>query len=201
MKRRILLWLIEKLYRLSYQPLNLDEVNKKLIQPVPGLVIDGIQYFQFVNLGDIPHMRMVHYSYMREEMVMGIDRQLQLKLLAKIKNALKTGDTGSANGFIFIFEDILTNVTTIEALYNVASVVYFDSQEDLSSYDFDYNQKKIQKFKTIKDKSFFFSHLFQTSFKSTADKMPQDIQAFLNANALKLKTWESILSEPTESKG
>jgi hypothetical protein len=43
------------------------------------LLIDGVQYFEFVNLGDMPHMRMVQYGHIREEMVMGIDRELQME--------------------------------------------------------------------------------------------------------------------------
>lgn len=204
MKNRIINWLIEKLYRWSYEPINLDSLNKKLIKPVPNLVIDGVQYWQFVNIGDMPKMRLVHYSYMREEMVMGIDRELQLKVLGKIKDALKNPDMpsaiDSARGFIWMFEDMLANITTVEALYNVASVLYFDPKEDIANYDFDYNQAKIKKFKTIKDKGFFFSHLLQHSLKITADKMPPDMQKFLNENAVKLNTWLSILSEPTESR-
>jgi hypothetical protein len=199
MKRKILLWLIQKLHRLTYEPTILDKVNKKLIQPVPGLIIDGVQYYEFVSLADMPHMRMVHYSYMREEMVMGIDRQTQLTLISKIKGALKDSDLGAAQAFLFMFEDMLANITTIESLYNVASVIYFDDKEDIATYDHDYNQQKIKRFKSIKDKSFFFFYLLQSSLKVTADKMPRDMQTFLNENAVKLNTWMSILSEPTES--
>lgn len=200
MKQKILLWIIERLYRWTYEPINLDKVNQKLIRPVPGLVIDGVQYFEFVNPGDMPHMRMIHYSYMREEMVMGIDRELLLKIIIKILDANNERDNNRVGALALAFKDIVSNITTVESLYNIASVRYFDLKEDISNYDLDYNQEKIKKFKTIKDKSFFFSHLLQSSLRISADKLPGDIPRFLNENAVRLAAWKSILSEPTESK-
>jgi hypothetical protein len=199
MKQKIIMWLIERLYRQAYEPINLDKINQKLIRPVPGLVIDGVQYFEFVNIGDVPRMRLVHYTYMREEMVMGIDRDLLLKLIGKVKAAHQANDGNLLSTMIWMFEDIVTNVTTIEAMYNVASVVYFDPKEDIACYDYDYNLDKIKKFKTVKDKSFFFSYLLQNSLKITADKLPKDMMQFLNENAVKLAAWKSIISEPTGS--
>lgn len=199
MKRKILLWLIERLYRLAYEPINLDNVNRKLVKPVPGLVIDGVQYFQFVNVADMPHMRLVHYNYMREEMVMGIDRELQLKIIDRILAANQERDHNTVGAVAIMFRDIVTNITTVESLYNVASLIYFDAREDIAGYDFDYNQAKIAKFKTIRDKSFFFSHLLQNSLKIKSGTLPADINQYLNENAVKLKAWKSILSELTES--
>lgn len=198
MIRRILLWLIERMHRMVYEPVTLDKVNQKLIRPVPGLIINGVQYYEFVNLGDMPHMRMVHYNYMREEMVMGIDRELQVRIIDKILDANEKGEKNRVGALGFMFKDIVSNITTVEALYNMSSVLYFDHKEDIASYDLDYNQQKIKQFKTVKDKSFFFFYLLQSSLKTTPDKLPSDIQQFLNENAVKLRAWMSILSEETE---
>jgi hypothetical protein len=198
MMRRILLWLIEKLHRLTYEPITLDKVNQKLIRPVPGLIIDGVQYYEFVNLNDMPRMRKVHYGYMRDEMVMSIDRELQLKIVDKILAANQDNDRNRVGALGLMFKDILCNITSIESLYNISSVMYFDDHEDIASYDLDYNQRKIAAFKKLRDKRFFFSYLLQESLKTTPDKLPADIMEFLNENAVKLNAWRSILSEPTE---
>jgi hypothetical protein len=200
MKRKVFMWLIERLYKMVYEPTMLDKVNQKLIRPVPGLLIDGVQYFEFVNLGDMPRQRMVHYGYLREEMVMGIDRELQVKLIDKMLEANDKGEHSRVGALGYMFKDIVSNITTMESLYNMASVMYFDAQEDLVKYDLDYNRVKISRFKSITDKSFFFSHLLQNSLKSTADKLPKDIQQFLNENEVRLNAWRSIISEVTESK-
>lgn len=200
MKNKIILWLIERLYRMSYEPINLDGINRKLIKPVLGLIINGVQYWQFVNIGDMPRMRLVHYNYMRDEMTMGIDRELQVKIIDKILSANNDGDRNSVGAFGLMFKDLVTNITSIEALYNIASVMYFDKNEDLSNYDSDYNREKIKRFKTVKDKSFFFSHLLQSSLKITSEQMPDDIQKFLNENEVKLNAWKSMLTDLTEFK-
>lgn len=199
MKRRILLWLIQRLHRMLYEPVTLDKVNQKLIRPVPGLIVNGVQYYEFVNTGDIPRMRLVHYNYMREEMVMGIDRELQMRIIDKILDANEKGEKNRVGALGFMFKDIVSNITTVEALYNVASVLYFDLKEDIATYDLDYNHEKIKGFKAFRDKSFFFFYLLQSSLKTTPDKMPNDIQQFLNENAVRLRAWMSILSEETES--
>lgn len=199
MKRRILMWLIERLHRMAYEPQTLDKVNQKLIRPVPGLIVNGVQYYEFVNLGDMPRMRMVHYNYMREEMVMGIDRELQMRLIDGILEANEKGEKNRVGALGFMFKDIVGNITTVESLYNVASVVYFDAREDIATYDLDYNAEKIKRFKQVRDQRFFFFYLLQSSLKTTPDKLPKDIQQFLNENAVKLRAWLSILSEPTES--
>lgn len=199
MKRRLLTWLIEKLYRWSYEPVHLDNVNRKLIRPVPGLVVDGVQYWEFVNLNDMPRMRLVHYNYLREEMVMGLDRDLLVKIIGQAKEANRTQKYDSLSAILFMFEDIVTNITTVESLYNIASVVYFDGKEDIATYDYDYNQQKIARFKALKDKRFFFNTLLQQSLKIPSDKLPQDILQYLNENAVKLRAWRQILSEPIES--
>jgi hypothetical protein len=199
-KTKLILRLIEWLYKFTYEPITLDKLNSKMIKPVPGLVIDGVQYWQFLNLGDMPRNRMVHYTYMREEMTMGIDRDSQNKIIDKIIAANNAGDRDAITLATYAWKDIINNITTIQALYNVASVMYFDPKEDVGTYDADYNDAKIRKFKTIKDKSFFFSHLLQSSLKITSEQMPSDIQRFLNENEAKFKFWISMVSEPTESK-
>ena len=199
MIRRFLLYMIERLYRLTYQRTTLDKVNNKLIRPVPGLIINGVQYFEFVNLGDMPEMRMVHYNYMREEFTMGIDRELQLRLINKILEANEERDSNRIGALGFMFKDIVNNISTVESLYNAASVLYFDEREDIAQYDLDYNHEKIKGFKTLQDKSFFFGWLLRESLKNTGKQLPADIQQFLNDNAARLKYWKQIVSEPTES--
>lgn len=199
MMRKIYLWLIERLYRLTYERVTLDKQNQKLIRPVPGLLIDGVQYFEFVNKGDMPHMRMVQYGHIREEMVMGIDRKLQMEIIDKILEANEAKDTNRIGALGYMFKDIVANITTIESLYNIASVAYFDEREDIGTYDLDYNRQKIEQFKKLRDKGFFFGYLMRETLKTTGAQLPPDIQKFLNENAVKLNAWKQLISEPTAS--
>jgi hypothetical protein len=194
MFKKQLLKLIAWLTRLTYEPVTLDKVNQKLIRPVPGLIIDGVQYYEFVNVADMPEARMVHYNYMREEMVMGIDRKLQGEFIDKILEANKTGDTNLIAIVCHMFKDVLTNITTVESYYNIATLLYFDMKEDISGYDSDYNERKKQLFKNYTNKSFFFDTLISQTLKISLSSLGQDMQSYLNENEARLSAWRRILS-------
>jgi len=200
MVKKLLLKLATFLYRLTYEPITLDKINRKLVRPVPGLVIEGVQYYEFVNLSDMPQGRMVHYNYMREEMIMGIDRQLQTSIIDKILKACDDKDNGRVAALCFMFKDIINNITSVESLYNVASVAYFDKTEDIATYDMDYNNRKISGFKAMKDKSFFFEWVLRETLRNSGDSLPSDIQKFLNENAAKLNLYKQMLSGKEELK-
>ncbi len=197
MFKKQLLKLIAWLTRLTYEPITLDKINQKLIKPVPGLIIDGVQYYEFVNIADMPQLRMVHFNYMREEMVMGIDRDLQMKFIERIEKSNEERDSNNIAATCYMFKDVINNISTIESHYNMASLVYFDAKEDISAYDADYNERKIAAFKQIKDKGFFFTTLLQGSLNLSLQQLGQDIQSYLNENAARLSAWKRIVSEPT----
>lgn len=197
MWRKIATKLIAWLTRMTYEPTTLDKVNKKLIKPVAGLIVNGVQYWEFVNIADMPQNRMVHFQYLREEMVMGIDRELQYKFINQLKEAISKKDDNWANAILFMFEDVLKNISTIESHYNMASLVYFDANEDISTYDADYAARKIEAFKNFKDHSFFFTTLLQGTLNTSLLALGQDMQDYLNRNAEKLRAYNRMLSGAT----
>ena len=199
MIRKILLRIIEWLYRRTYEQVTLDKVNQKLIRPVPGLIIDGVQYWEFVQIADMPESRRTHYSYLRDEMVMGVDRELLLKYVEELKKANAGHDVNRIGSLLFMLEDTLANVTTIESLYNLASLVYFDPREDLKGYDYDYARQKIERFKALPDKNFFFEILFQQTLKLSSQSLPRDIRQFLRENEVKLNAYKRMLFAQTGS--
>lgn len=194
MKQRILLSIIGWLTRLTHERVTVDTINHKLIRPVPGLVIDGRQFYEFVQPSDMPQGRLVHYGYLRDEMAMGIDRKLLMEYVEKVRANAKDHNYDAIITCMFMLEDTLKNITTIESLYNLASLWYFDKTEDLSTYDFDYAQQKIAGFKAFPNKGFFFTNLLQHGLRLTGESLPPDIVDYLNKNAQRLKSWQRILS-------
>lgn len=194
MKRRILLWLIERLYRLTYEPVTLDKLNLKLIRPVPGLVIEGVQYWEFVNIADMPESRRANYMNARKRMMMGIDDAMLLEFISKIKEANDKDERSRVGSLVFMLEDIIKTITPIENVYYLASIVYFDEQEDLKTYDLDYANKKIEKFKELYDHSFFFLRLLSNDSRNIGDQQLQDILSSLAEGEVKLKAYGRILS-------
>lgn len=198
MKRKLLLKIIAWLYRFTYEAVTLDKINNKLIRPVPGLIIDGVQYWEFVQVADMPETRRTHYTYMREEMMMGIDRELQYKIINQMRAALDKSELARVSTILFMWEDTLKNITTVENLYNIASLMYFDMKEDLANYDLDYAQQKIEKFKKL-PKSFFFNRLLQEGLKISGESLQKDMDQLLKESAVKLKAYSRILGGETAS--
>jgi hypothetical protein len=183
---------IEKLYPLTYEPTTLDKVNGKLIRPVPGLLIDGVQYWEFVNLADMPEARRMHYNLRRQQFHMGLEEELLLEYIALMKEANNKSDASRMGSLLFMLEDTTRNLTTPETLLHIASIAYFDAKEDIASYDLDYNQRKIDKFRMIPDKGFFFDRLLRESLKVSAESYQGDIEAYLQKSVAKLTAFAQI---------
>lgn len=195
MWRKILLKIISWLYSFTYERITLDKVNQKLIRPVPGLVINGEQYYEFVNIADMPETRRQEYNSLREEAVMGITRELLVKTFDSILGHVDKGEVSKIASTAFIAKDMMLNITSKEILYKMASLVYFDEREDLSMYDLDYNNEKIQLFKKIENQGFFFGRLLDNGSKNTGDTLRPDIQKYLKESEVKEKAYLRLLSE------
>lgn len=198
MLRKLLLKLIAYLYTLTYEKYTLDKVNSKLIRPVPGLIINGEQYWEFVHVADMPEGRRAHYNTLREEMTMGIDRPMLLEFVQKLKEANQANDVNRIGALLFTLEDIVTNITTVESLYHLASLAYFTEREDLTTYDYEIGQVKVKAFKKLPHQSFFFDRLLRETLKLSGEQLPADIETFLVEGAAKLRAYQMILRGGTD---
>lgn len=192
--KRMLLAIITFLYRFTRERITLDKVNQKVIEPVPGLILKGRQYYRFKNVADMPQNRFVHYLDFRQESDMNISRDVILKYVEELKTANNSQDASRIGSLLFMLEDSLANCTPLEMLYNLASLVYFTKQEDLSCYDYDYNQDKIALFKAHTNKDFFFRTLLEQTLKITGNMSPSDIEQYLRVSLVKLRAYEQILT-------
>ena len=201
MIRKTFVKFITWLYTLTYEPLQLDKINSKLIRPVEGLVIDGIQYYEFVSLSDMPQERFIHYLHLRQEMSLSMDRELANKYFEEMKACLNNEpvDKARLGALLYTMQDTINNCTPIETLYNLAAMLYFDKNEDLKCFDQDYNTVKIAKFKKIKDQVFFFDRLLRKGFKTTGEQSPDDMLKYLKQSAVKLKAYRQMLFEKTDT--
>lgn len=193
--KKIIRWIVSKLLPLTYERLTLDKVNSKLIVPVDWLVIDGRQYYQFVNFADMPQARMVHFKHFRQELVMGIDRDQINEYLENMKDANDKGEKSQLGALIYMLQDTINNCTPLEAMYNMAALVWFDRDEDLKCFDGDYNLEKIRAFKTFPDQTFFFERLLREGLKDAGVETPNAIEDYLRKSAIKLRAYAQILSE------
>jgi len=181
--------LIEWLTPMAYEAITLDKVNKKLIQPLPGLP----GYYKFAAPADMPQGRFIHYLHLTKRLDLNVDEQLLNTYLDGLTKAFENGDSGKFNGLVFMLRDTLANVTPVETYYWIAALLYFDKKEDLTTFDFDYNQKKVAHFKSLPNQSFFLATLIKHCQGIGEASLP-DIEAFLKGSQVKAESYRRILT-------
>jgi hypothetical protein len=144
----------ESLIRFGYKPKNHPDI-KRAIEPV--FVTHGVQYYQFKDLLDMPAERYLALLQLQTDMDLKIDRPTLLKLLDKQEEWMNAGNMTQA---VIINNDLKRRaslVIEIDTLYRMASCLYFNliDNEDLYSYDYEYNTKKIEAFRKEKIGDFF----------------------------------------------
>lgn len=195
MIKKLLRKIGEWLLNATYEKITVDSVNHKLIRPVDNLVIDGRQYYEFVNLVDMPDSRYVHFLNFNREFNMGLDRATITEYIDKIIKANDSDEKSKIGMLCYMFKDTVNNLTPVESMYNLASLVYFDKDEDLKVWDHDYNHEKIAAFKELPDQAFFFTRLFERGLSRAMTESPEDIAKYLRKSAVTLKAYARIRSE------
>lgn len=192
--KRVFLLVGNFFFRLSYEKMTLDKVNQKMIKPVPGLVIDGEQYYEFVNLADMPDARFNHFLDFDREFTMGMDRTTIVDYMQKIIEANNRDDKSRVGSLAFMLSDSVANCTPLSAMYNMSALLYFTRKEDLRCFDGDFNQAKIELFKKFPDQSFFLTKVLEDGFRISGSQLPEDIRAYLTRSMVKLNAYNRIRS-------
>jgi hypothetical protein len=186
--------------RETHEPMKLDRINSKMVRPVDGadgspMVIDGKQYYEFVNAADMPQARFIHYLDINRELSSGVAREDAKNFLEQMKLANNDGDASKLGALIFMLEDLIMNSTPMEVLYKLAALVYFDPEEDLSCFDGDYNARKVKLFKALPNQTFFLTRLLSKGLKTLGAESPKDIEKSLNEAAVKIRAYREMLEE------
>lgn len=117
----------------------------------------GVDYYQFTDIANMPALRGIRVMVFYEEMRMKCSFEyLQAHCEAVDKTLMKKEIN------IFRIKQLndqmkqrLDIAIETELVYKLASVVFFDKDENLQDYDFDYNAKKISRFKRHEEDGFF----------------------------------------------
>lgn len=164
---------------------------KKLVEKV--FSIDGVDYYEFKNLLDMPHKRFNSAVRFWTEFEMRIDAK-ELKTL--IDQSMKHLDEGNVTRSIIIQNTIKERtelLISIECSWRLASCVYFTKDESLDDYDYDIGDEKIKAFKKVGLESFFLSEPFNR-FLPDLNLSSIDLMAIEQLEK-GLKTHESVLNQ------
>lgn len=195
---KLITWIVSKLMPYTYKEVRLDAVNKKLIEPVMGLVLEyhgkKRQMWKYVNEVDMPVVRKTMFVAFSKQLALKTTDDLVVKYLDDILDANKENDSNRIAALAFMLKDTVQNCTDVEALYRASSVLYFDDAEDVATYDADYNLAKLEAMRRHPDQAFFLRtllrHLGYSETTSLADTLSS-----LTAAQVKLKTYERMRSE------
>ena len=118
----------------------------------------GKQYYQFEDINNMMTGRAFTCIDYYHELSSRVTREYLEQHCAKM-DELFSADSINVMEIAKIesqLKERLTMVVDPDIVYKIASVVYFDESESPWSYDFKYNQKKIERWKSLSLNDFFF---------------------------------------------
>ena len=140
--------------------------------------IDGKEFYTFKNLLDMPAPRYQRIQEFIREAEMRITSTDLLDLLGLVKDAINKGKITDAVIFVNSIENLASQFIETDTFYRLFTCLFFDLDEDITDYDFDYNEYKIALFKSQPKTSFFFSQPMK-KYLPQIDISQEDLEVFL----------------------
>ena len=132
---------------------NIHPDYKKSIEFV--LTLEGEDYYTFTTIADTPAERYYQCSQFMAEMDLRMNREQLEAYLEKAGQMINEGNFGKVAAIVEEMRIRSRLLIETDTMYKLASCVFFTLEEDLTTYDYDYNDKKIAKFKRENVGSFF----------------------------------------------
>ena len=158
----------------------------------------GVNYFTCAP-EDLPAKRYQEFTVRFEEMRMACNREYLLHYVDAAKNLLG-GTKGEINlvdfhTLVWDLEQRLNLAPLEDHIYKIASVLYFDLNEELSTYNFEYNNEKIAKWKAHDGPPGFFFDKPMRDLCGLGKLSTGDLATFLKEGKIK-ETLLRATSEP-----
>ena len=126
----------------------------------PAFKSGNIWYYEFDDVFNLPYQRGLQAIHAYEELRMKCDREYLLQhtelideLLSKTITLDEISRIKAANNQL---KERLNWIVIPDQAYKLASIVFFDANEDPINYDFKYAEEKIERWKQNEDVSSFF---------------------------------------------
>jgi hypothetical protein len=164
--------------------------------------IDGIKYYRFQSLENMPYKRAVKCLTVYNELNMRVDRNYLLKHTEAVFKLL-SGDKINLQTLTEIsklnaqLRERTKFIIDADLAYKLATIVYFDETENPYDYDWDYNRKKAELFKA-KGADFFLSAPMTNlipSLQTIGDDAGMYLAAQEEVNKIHLASLSAILQK------
>lgn len=173
-----------------------------------AFTIKGVDYYCYDDVFSLPYERGLKAITFYEEARMKCDLEFLKLHTEAVNNILK-----NSKGTVKIFEierlntqlmERLNFVVDVDLLYKLASVIFFDKNENPTTYEFKYNiEQKIPFWKSNKDVGdFFLQEQIQNliPFLKSSEPISQDyVEALTKVNRLHLESLLSHISKVESS--
>jgi len=124
----------------------------------PAFEVNGTTYYEMDDIFNIPCLRGLAAIKYYEEMRMKTSLEFLQAHTEAVKNALRANpiDVFTVDKLNGQLKDRLDFIVDTDTVYKLASVVYFDENENPEEYEHGYNLKKIAKWKEAEGVNAFF---------------------------------------------
>ena len=169
----------------------LHKDNKKLTEF--AFEIEGTKFYHFKNYLDMPVLRYSKLNEFIREAELRMTRDDLKEYLESIVSALEQGKIIDVSKFITLIDFRLDSFLELGTYYRLFSCAFFTEDEDLTIYDVDYNDWKIEQFKKEPAHSFFLRSPMK-ELLPPADLSEEDIKTFLKAQNVSKQYEQKIRS-------
>lgn len=164
---------------------------KKAIEYV--FTIEGEDYYAFRTIADAPKGRYLKSSEFMAELEMRITRDMLIAYCEKMEELINEGNFGKVAAIVEEIKYRAEVMIETETMYRLASSVFFTLDEDLTTYDYDYNNEKIVKFKKYKKINDFFLKEPVKRFIPLPGISDGDLENFLKLSQVRAKYREYLM--------
>jgi len=156
--------------------------------------IDGKEYHTFKNLLDMPAPRYQRIQEFIREAEMRITSTELIDFIEMIEGALNKGKVTDAIIFLNAIKNLTSQYIETDTFYRLFTCLFFDLEEDIIDYDFDYNEEKLKLFKAQPATSFFFQEPMKR-YLPQIDISEEDLAIFLKQTSIHKEYIQRIKNE------
>lgn len=167
-------------------------INKKPIQWV--MKVGDKNLYQFVNTYEMPRKRFAFAQKFFNETQCKITSESLMEFVEACKKLVNEGKLGETFRLLDELEYRNKWIFEPETLLRLGAVLYFTLDEDVTDYDFEYNDKKIELFKK-KGVLVHFLQLLTNGSQILSNLSPEDLQTYLTQASEKSEELRKLISE------
>lgn len=156
--------------------------------------IDGKEYYEFKSLLDMPAPRYQRIQEFIREAEMRLTSKDLAEFIDLIKEAINKGKITDAVIFLGAMQNLSSQYIETDTFYRLFTCLFFDLDEDITDYDFDYNEVKLELFKSQPQTAFFFSQPMKR-YLPQIDISEQDLAVFLKQTEVNKQYLQDIKTD------